>query len=331
MKMRTLGRTGLQVSELALGGLFVSSIGGEFEQSRTATLRALELGINYIDTAPGYMDSEQVLGKVLEGVKRPLIISTKLGSRPHPFDPQNRDQLLWSLDESLRLLNRDSVDVLMVHEPERTGQYAWWTDLNRFTGPVVDVLHDLKRRGLVKWFGLGGTTAYQMARVMESNQFDVVLTAFNYNLLWREAEHEILPVAKKLNMGVVIGSPLQQGTLAKRHDDAVNDPTRIRWISKPRREQFKALYKYLDEIGMPLPELAMRFVISNPDISCVLSGCRSSAEVESNVGVVSKGPLPAEVLARCRQIADMLPYRPFEEPWALPFQIDTILPMGTPR
>jgi aryl-alcohol dehydrogenase-like predicted oxidoreductase len=328
MKQRVLGRTNLAVSELALGGLFVSEYGGAFEQGRAAVRRALELGINYIDTAPGYLNSEEVLGKALEGVTQPLILSTKLGGRPQPFEPQNRDCLMRSVEESLRLLKRDRIDILMIHEPDRQGQYAWWTDLERVHGPVLEVLADLRRQGVIRFTGLGGTTAYEIARVMATGLFDVVLTAFNYNVIWREAEHEILPLAKRLNMGVIIGSPLQQGSLAKRFDAEVNDPKRCRWLSKPRREQFQALYRYLDEIALPLPEVAMRFTISNPDISCVLSGARSAEEVERNAAAIGKGPLPAEVLARLKAIANLVPFRPYEEPWGLPFQTDTILKLG---
>ncbi|HUS59064.1 MAG TPA: aldo/keto reductase, partial [Planctomycetota bacterium] len=86
MKKRILGRTGLQVAELSLGGLFVSSFGGRgFDEASKAIHRALDLGVNYIDTAPGYADSETVLGKALHGVKKPYILSTKLGGRPQPF------------------------------------------------------------------------------------------------------------------------------------------------------------------------------------------------------------------------------------------------------
>lgn len=118
MKTRTLGKAGLLVSELALGGLFVSSHGGEFEESRRAIRRALELGINYIDTAPTYANSEEVLGNALEGVTAPFVLSTKLGGRPQPFSPQDKACLMRSIEESLRLLKRDSVDILMVHEPD---------------------------------------------------------------------------------------------------------------------------------------------------------------------------------------------------------------------
>jgi aryl-alcohol dehydrogenase-like predicted oxidoreductase len=82
MRTKTLGRTGLRVSELALGGLFTSQYGGTFDQSQAAILKALDLGINYIDTAPAYFDSEKVIGKALKDTSTPLIISTKLGGRP---------------------------------------------------------------------------------------------------------------------------------------------------------------------------------------------------------------------------------------------------------
>ena len=97
MDTKRLGRTDLEVSVLGLGGLFVSSHGGEFDLGRAAVLRALELGINYIDTAPGYADSEEVLGKVLKDVERPVILSTKLGGRSSPFLPQDTDCLMQSV------------------------------------------------------------------------------------------------------------------------------------------------------------------------------------------------------------------------------------------
>src|SRR4051794_11263823 len=136
MNKRVLGRTGLAVSELGLGGLFVSSFGAERTQGIEAVRRAGGLGINYIDTAPGYANSEEVLGEALEGIDRPLILSTKLGGRPQPFDAQDREGLFRSMEESLRLLKRDRIDLLLIHEPDRPGQYDWWSDIDRYYGPV---------------------------------------------------------------------------------------------------------------------------------------------------------------------------------------------------
>jgi aryl-alcohol dehydrogenase-like predicted oxidoreductase len=312
MNKRVLGRTGLEVSELSLGGLFVSSFGGERNQGIEAIHRALELGVNYIDTAPTYLDSEEVLGQALQGIPQSsYYLSTKLGGRPQPFDPQNKDALRRSVEESLRLLGRDSLDILMIHEPDRPGQYDWFSDWDHFHGPVTELLAELKQEGLIRFTGLGGTTMHVLARIMATGEYDVVLTAFNYSLLWREAEWEILPMAEKMNMGIVCGSPLQQGSLSRRYDEQVNSGAP--WLTLPRRQQYKALYAYLDEIDMPLPEVALRFVLSNPAVSTTLMGARSVAEVEQNIAAVERGPLPAEVLARLKAIADMVPFRPSEE------------------
>ncbi|MHB9134178.1 MAG: aldo/keto reductase [Armatimonadota bacterium] len=317
MKQRILGKTGLSVSELSFGGLFVANWFNELEQARGAVKRAIELSINYIDTAPGYGNSEEVLGKSLEGIDAPLIISTKLGGRPDPFNPRDKDGLRFSVRESLRLLGRKHIDMLLIHEPDRPMQYDWWTEFDAAQGPVMEVLDELKGEGIIKFIGLGGTTAYELPRLINTGKFDVVLTAFNYSLLWREAEREVLPAAKAHNMGVIIGSPLQQGALARRYDDQVN--AGAPWMSSPRREQYKALYAYLDEINLPIAEAGVRFVLSNPDISCVLMGPRTAEEVELNVAAAEKGPLPADVLARFNEIAAMVPFRPFEEPFGLPF------------
>jgi len=314
---RALGTTGLHVSELGLGGLFVSSYGAEFEQARAAILRAIALGVNYIDTAPNYHNSEEVIGAVLQDVATPVILSTKLGGRPQPFRPQDPDCLMASVNESLRLLRRSTIDILMIHEPDRPAEYDWWTDVETLAGPVLDVLEQLKRCGVVRYIGLGGTTAYGMAELIKTGRFDVVLTAYNYSLLWREAEREVLPAAVAYNMGIVIGSPLQQGALARRYDDEVRYGAR--WLSTPRRQQFQALYALLDELDMPIAELGVRFVISNPQISATLMGARSTREVEQNVGAVERGPLAPEIIARLDEIAAMVPFRPFDEPANLPF------------
>ena len=321
MRKRVLGRTGLEVSALSLGGAFVSRMGGlPTAESVAAIHRALDLGLNYIDTAPTYTDSEEVLGRALEGVSAPYCISTKLGGRPKPFDPKDKALLRRSFEMSLRALRRDTIDILIIHEPDRPGQYDWWDDYERFQGPVLDLLAELKQEGLVRFIGLGGTTAYELARIAATGVFDVVLTAFNYSLLWREARIAVIPEAKRQNMGIVVGSPLQQGALSRRYDDEIDRGAP--WLSSPRRAQYRALYAYLDEIGIPLPELGLRCVLSDPDVSTVLTGARSVAEVEENVQAAEKGPLPTEILGRLQEIADMVPFRPFEEPFGLPFGRD---------
>ena len=138
----------------------------------------------------------------LKGVPQPYFLATKLGGRPQPFNPQDKDLLRRSVDESLRLLKRDHIDVLLVHEPDRPGQYDWWTDYDNFHGPVCDLLEELKAEKIIRFTGLGGTTAYQLPLIMATGNFDVVLTAFNYSLLWREATISIFPEAKRRDMGL---------------------------------------------------------------------------------------------------------------------------------
>ena len=316
MKQRTLGKTGIRVSQLAVGGLFTSSLGPGVEESRRVVRRAVELGINYIDTAPSYANSEEVLGAVLADIDAPLVISTKLGGRPQPFDPQNGAQLSLSIEESLRLLRRDVIDVLFIHEPDRPLLYNWWSDPEEVYGPVIDVLEDFKRRGLVRFTGLGGTTMTEMAHLIRSDRFDVVLTAFNYSALFREAEREVLPAAIERSMGIVLGSTLQQGAFGRRYDDVVR--SKPAWLSQARQQQFLAFYELLDELDLPIVELCLRFVLSNPTVGSVLIGAKTAEQVEEAVAVADKGPLPPDVLARLDAIAAMVPFRPFEEPMILP-------------
>lgn len=319
MRHRMLGRTGIRVSEIGLGGLFVSAWGSDRSDAVQAVRRGLELGINYVDTAPAYFDSEDVLGESLDGTVHPYILSTKLGGRPEPFDPLDKKQLRRSVDTSLKLLKRDTIDILMIHEPDRPGQYDWFTDWENFHGPVCELLTELKAEGIVRYTGLGGTTAYTLPAIMATGIYDVVLTAFNYSLLWQEARYTVIPEAIKQNMGIIVGSPLQQGALAECYTDQVENGAP--WLSPARRDQFKSLYALVADLKISLPELAIRWVITNPFISTVLSGVRSVQEIEQNTEYVKAGPLSKAVMSQVQQIADLVPFRPFEEPFGLPFKV----------
>ena len=314
MERVKLGRTAIEVSRLSFGGLFVASFAADYAEAERAVHRAAELGVDYFDTAPRYGNSEEVLGRALAGVDSPVCVSTKLGGRPEPFDPKDAAHLRASLDESRRLLGRDRIDILFIHEPDRPGQYDWFDNWDTFHGPVCDFLADAKAKGQIGCTGLAGTTAYEMARIIERADYDVLLTAFNYSLLWREATAAVIPAARAKGMGIVAGSPLQQGWLARRFDDVVREDPPA-WLSPARREQLLALYACVDELGIGLPELALRFVLSNADIDVVLMGSRSVREVDANVAAAEAGPLGGDVLAELDRIAAMVPLRPFEEPF----------------
>ena len=241
--------------------------------------------------------------------------STCNRARLDPFLPHDPDCLRRSVEESLARLKRDHLDILMVHEPDRPGMYDWWAD-NQYNGPVLDVIDEFKEQGIVDYIGLGSTTAYHIEPILRTGRFDILLTALNYSLLYRESAHRALPVAHEMNMGIVIGSPLHMGAYNPTHEEQVRcGPL---WMSPQRQEQFCALYDFAHEANFSLPELALRFVLSDTRISCALMGARSPAEVEQNVTAVERGPLDNEILARLDEIAAMVPFRPCEEPFVLP-------------
>ena len=319
MKTRLLGRTGLKVSELSLGAAFVTKGESGFHGAMPLIHEALDLGLSLIDTSADYGDSEAAVGEALRNETRPVIIATKLGPRSRGFNPKNRKQLRKTFDESLRLLHRDSVDILMIHEPDRPGQIDWWDDLRTYDGPVVQVLRELKEEGKIRYTGLGGTTAYEIVPLMATGFYDVVLTAFNYSILWREAAIELLPEARRQNMGIMLASPTQQGWLAHRYDSQVGQAN-SRWLNKPRREQLKKLYALVDETGIPLPELSLRWALMNPDASTVLTGPRNLDQLRQNARAAEVGPLSKDIVDRVDEIASMVPFRPFEEPFGCPFR-----------
>ena len=159
MERRILGRTGLEVGALSLGTAFATRGEEGFDGAKNIIFEALELGLNLIDTSADYGDSEAGVGNAMKEISQPCIISTKLGPRSRDFDPKNKGQLRAIVEESLRLLHRDTIDILMVHEPDRSGQFDWWDDLRTFQGPVSELLRELKDEGIIRFTGLGGTTA----------------------------------------------------------------------------------------------------------------------------------------------------------------------------
>ena len=316
METRRLGNTDLDVSVLSIGGLYTSSLAGGTSETRRIMERAIDLGVNAIDTAPAYADSEATVGEAIRGLDAPLVITTKLGGRPQPFDPQNANALRQSVDESLRLLGREHVEILMIHEPDRPQQYPWFTSYDPLDGPVLEVMEELKSSGKVRYLGLAGTTVTEMSSLVRSGRFDVVLTAFNYNALFREAESTVFPAAKEQEMGIVLGSTFGQGFLTRRADKEV--ARKPIWLSPQRSEQLKAYYELLDQSGMPAFELCLRFAIGNPDVSTIPIGCKTSDHLEACAAAAEKGPLPSDILNRLNEIAAMLPNRPYEEPMILP-------------
>ena len=313
MKRRILGRTGLEVGELSLGGAFITRGEVGFKGALPVVSRALELGMNLADTSADYGDSEEGLGWALHEIGKPCIVSTKLGPPGDwpSFDPKNKEQLRQVVERSLKHLHRDVIDILMVHEPDRPGQLDWYDDGISFQGPVVELLQELKEEGLIKYTGVGGTTVHEMTRLVATGAYDVVLTGFNSSPLWQEALSTVIPEAVRQNMGVFLASPTQQGWLVRKYGEVEHGAP---WLSPARRAQLKALYRLVDEIDMELPVLCLRWALGVAGVSTVLTGPRNVAQLEQNYQAVEQGPLPDDIAGRLDEIAAMVPHRPFEEP-----------------
>jgi aryl-alcohol dehydrogenase-like predicted oxidoreductase len=312
MKKRSLGRTNLMVSELTLGTEVLSIEDEKLDRPSTIAIRAHELGINCIETSPAYGFSEELLGDLFASKSGDIVILSTLSPHDNNFDPKNANQIRYSIEKTLESLQVDRIDVLMISNPDRPGQVDWWDDYASLYGPISDVLQDLKERGVVAATGVSGSTAYELANIAATGEYDVVLTSLNYSLLWREAGLSIIPEAKKQNMGIIIATTRQRGWFSNRYDEDILNGAG--WLSPPRRKQFLELYKLLDEIDIPVAELALRWALSVPDISTLVTAPGTTKQLEDDVKFAQKGPLPEKLMKRIDEIAAMVPFRPFEEP-----------------
>ena len=327
MQYRPLGSTGLNVSEIGfgcgnVGGLMIR---GDHSQQVEAVARAMELGINYFDTAPSYGDgqSETNLGRVLKELSADVYVGTKFRVTTH--EPGHiKGNVIASVEESLSRLQREQVDLMQMHNHvARTSTSSGAGDGSvspeEALGEVVDALRELLDQGKVRFFGItavGETAA--LHRVIDSGSLNTVQAV--YNLVNPSAGTEVPPGfdmpdygnlvgrASDNGMGVLVIRVLAAGALSgepQRHPVAV--PTvapigsgRDYAQDQDRAEDFQFLQRegYVDS----LVEASLRFALSNPGVSSVLVGFSSMDHLEQAECCAGKGPLPAEAHRRLREV-----------------------------
>jgi L-galactose dehydrogenase len=304
MNYRRLGRSGLMVSELGLGGLFLNS--ESHDTGIQIIHRALELGINYFDTAPQYQrgGSEALLGEALAGRPEPHYVCTKLGTLPEGFN-FSYDMCMRCFEDSLKRLRRDYVDVLLIHDPDRDGGGSYHPVFGK--GMALEACQKLKEQGLVKAIGIGSLWLDYQAYCIDSGAFDVILTFNRYGLIWRDARFQTFPFCQRHDVGIVQGTPLHQGVLALRRDEWITNPPA--WMTSTEHAAFRKLYAIQEQSGLPLAELALRYVLMNSQISTTIPGAANIEQLEANVAAASKGPLPEELWAPIESLG-MLHYDP---------------------
>jgi aryl-alcohol dehydrogenase-like predicted oxidoreductase len=278
MRYRTLGRTGVQVSPYALGTLmFATSMGNAPEDSARIIHKALDAGINFLDTADAYGDSEDVVGKALEGRRDDVVLATKF-SRPTGQDPNrqgaSRRWIVTAAENSLRRLRTDRIDLYQLHRPDPR------TDIEE----TLSALTDLIRSGKVRAIGTSGTPACDIVEaqwVAERRglaRFHTEQPA--YSILNRGIEREVLPTIQRFGMGALVWGPLGQGLLTGRvRKNQGNDLRRaglIQALSDERRlDTVERLIPLAAEAGLPMTHLAMAFTITHPGVTSALVGVRT--------------------------------------------------------
>jgi len=278
MQYRTLGRTGIQVSPYALGALmFATSMGNTQADSTRIIHKALDAGLNLIDTADAYGDSEDVVGKALEGRRDDVVLATKF-SRPSGQDPNHqgasRRWIVTAVENSLRRLRTDHIDLYQLHRPDPR------TDVEE----TLSALTDLIRSGKVRAIGTSGNLASDIVEaqwVAERRglaRFHTEQPA--YSILNRGIEREILPTIERFGLGSLVWGPLGQGLLTGRvRKNQGNDLRRaglFQHLNDERRlDVVEKLIPLAAEAGLPMPHLAMAFTIAHPAVTSALIGVRT--------------------------------------------------------
>jgi aryl-alcohol dehydrogenase-like predicted oxidoreductase len=292
VRYRTFGRTGWQVSEIGLGGAWFygrPEVGLLPPEHGVALVRrALELGINYFDTAPLYGKgrSEEILGMALRDVSQPHYLATKVGYYPEPFD-YTRDTVRRGFEASLKRLGRDRVDLIQIHESEVAG----WEGLFG-PGRTMDALREIQDQGLASHIGITGADLDLLTRAVETGEFASVITYLKYDLLDQSACARLVPAAAATGTALVLGSPLHAGLLGSRRDALRESGRFAEW--HPKLERLEAS---LADQPEPLSRVGL-YLLSDPRVTVVLSGVSTADELEDSVAASAAGPLPAELIRR---------------------------------
>ena len=298
MKYRRFGKTDWQVSEIGLGGSWfygrpemglkpVSHGVGVVE-------RALELGVNYFDTAPLYGKgrSEEVLGHALKGVTADYYLATKVGYFPEPFD-YTRDTVRRGFEASLTRLQRDRVDLVQLHESEQAG---WDGVFGK--GRALEALLEIREQGMATHIGLTGSDLGLMRDILgESDAFVSVITFCQYDLLVQEAKEALVPAAVAADVAVIAASPLHGGLLGSKREHW-REAGRFSDLFD-RQERVEAL---LAERGLEPIDAGLRYLLSDPRVSMLLSGVDGIEELEACAAVSDGDYLDDELIQQIESL-----------------------------
>jgi aryl-alcohol dehydrogenase-like predicted oxidoreductase len=299
MHYRALGRTGLRVSDVGFGAM---TIGGEIfgttddQESLRALHRALDLGMNFIDTADAYGrgHSEELLAQVLKTRRNEVVLATKGGNQftvrqgVRNFDP---DYITSALENSLKRLQIETIDLYQLHNPS--------PEVMR-KGEIFERLDRCKREGKIRSYGVSLEKTADGIVAIETGKPDTLQVV--YNILHQDPEEQLFPLAQKENIGIIARVPLERGVLSGRFKETkefYQKDWRTGVFSEEGLRQVRAAVEKLDFLvkdDVPnLAQAALRFVLSHPAVSSVIPGIRTVKQVEDNLAISGRTLPPEDV------------------------------------
>jgi aryl-alcohol dehydrogenase-like predicted oxidoreductase len=312
MEYRQLGGTGVQVSPLCLGTMMFGAWGNpDHDESIRIIHRALDEGINFVDTADVYSagECEEIVGKALKGRRDDIVLATKfhgtMGDDPN-HRGNSRRWIVQEVENSLRRLQTDWIDLYQVHRPEPD------TDIDETLGALTDLVH----AGKIRYFGSSTFPAWQIVEAQwvaeRRGRERFVSEQPPYSILVRGIEADVLPVCERYRMAVIPWSPLAGGWLSGRFRKGVEATSRraeripARYdMSLPQNQRKLDIVEELallaQDAGLTLIELAVAFVLRHPAVTAPIIGPRTMEHLESQIGAASVH-LSDEVLDRIDEL-----------------------------
>lgn len=301
LKKRKMGKTGIQTGEVGLGLWAVSGSQwgkAEDKDSLAAIEKALEMGVNFFDTADVYGDghSEELLGKAMKGRREKFIVSTKIGwigfdGKANSSQYTTVDKLVEGVESNLKRLQTDHVDVLFCH-----------INYEQPTLPVfIEGFEKLQKDGKVKSYGVSTSDFSYLQKFNANGKCSVVQV--DYSLLNRTSEADLFPYCEAQNIGLVIRGPLAMGLLSGKFNSATSFEAgdfRNNWKEKPEeRRIFEEDLAKVERIkplvqGRTMAQLALQFVLAHPAVSTVIPGAKRPQQLIENVSAAFLPPLSPE-------------------------------------
>ena len=314
MRYRRLGSSDLRVSEISLGTWLSFGEGEERARHIACLHRALELGVNLIDTANvyGFGESERLIGEALAGRPRDsYILATKLwGPMADGDRGLTRAQVFKQIDGSLRRLRADHVDLYQCH------RYDDDTPLEETMAALTEVVES----GKARYLGFSEWPAHRIAEAQAMVGMErFVSSQPQYSLLWREPEQEVIPLCAANGIGQIVWSPLGQGVLTGKYapgaplpaDSRANDAEMGIWmerlLQRPVLEAVQRLKPLAAEAGVSLAQFALAWVLKEPNVASAIIGASRPSQVEENAKASGAAVDPALFVEAERIIGEVLP------------------------